>query len=60
MAEENLKKCSKSLVMRNMHIKKKKKTLRFYHIPIRMTKTKNGKNVNKEEHSSFAGGIANW
>jgi hypothetical protein len=38
MDEKHLKKCSKSLVIREMQIKT---TLRFYLIPIRMTKIKN-------------------
>jgi hypothetical protein len=40
-----------------------KMTLRFHFTPIRMTKIKNsahaGKDVEKEEHSSIAGEIAN-
>jgi hypothetical protein len=38
MAEKHLKKCSKSLVLREMQIKT---TLRFHLTPIRMTKIKN-------------------
>jgi hypothetical protein len=38
MAEKHLKKCSKSLVVREMHIKT---TLRFHLIPVRMAKIKN-------------------
>jgi hypothetical protein len=37
MVEKHLKKCSKSLVIREMHIKT---TLRFYLTPIRMAKIK--------------------
>jgi hypothetical protein len=37
MAEKDLKKCSVSLVIREMHIKM---TLRFYFTPVRKTKIK--------------------
>jgi hypothetical protein len=43
-----------------------KTTLRFLLTPVRMAKIKNsvtadaGKDVEKEEHSSIAGGIASW
>jgi hypothetical protein len=39
-----------------------KTTLRFHLTPVRLAKIKNsdaGKDVEKEEHSSIAGGIAN-
>jgi len=48
MAEEHLKKCSKSLVIREMQIKV---TLRFCLTPIRMTKIKNsGENTFWQEY----------
>jgi hypothetical protein len=43
-----------------------KTTLRFYLTPVRMAKIKTqvtanaGEDVEKEEHSSIAGGTANW
>ena len=62
MAEKHLKKCSASLVIREMQIKT---TLRFYLTAGRMAKIKNSgdsryKDVEKEEHSSIADGVASW
>jgi hypothetical protein len=42
-----------------------KTALKFHLIPVRIARIKNsdadaGKDVEKEEHSSFAGGIASW
>jgi hypothetical protein len=56
MAEKHLKKCPKSLAIREMQIKT---TLRFYLAPIRMAKIKTlvtthiGEDVEKEECSSM-------
>ena len=59
MAEKHLKKCSTSLVSREIQIKT---ILRFQLTPIRMGKMQVtsdvGEDVEKEEHCSIAGGIA--
>jgi hypothetical protein len=61
MARKCLKKCSISLLIREMQIKM---TLRFHLTPIRIAKIKDSNNVageavEKGEHSSIAGEIAN-
>jgi hypothetical protein len=60
MAEKHLKNCSTSLITREMQIKT---SLRFYLTAVRIAKIRNpceadaGKDVEKEEYSSIAGGI---
>jgi hypothetical protein len=63
MSEKLLRKCSIFFVTREMQIKT---NLRFHFIPVRMAKIKPqeradaGKDVEKKEHPSIAGGIASW
>jgi hypothetical protein len=65
MAEKHLKKSSIPLIIREIK-KKKKKNLRFHSHQSEWLRSKvqvaadAGEDVEKEEHSSIAGGIASW
>jgi hypothetical protein len=56
MAEKYLKKCSKSLVIKEMQIKM---TLRFHFTTMAKVTTHVEKDMEKGEHSFITGGISN-
>jgi len=63
MTKKHLMKCLTSLLIRKIQIET---TLRFHFIPVRKANIKihvtadAGENMEKEKHSSLAGGIENW
>jgi len=63
MSEKHLKKCSRSLVIKELQVKT---TLRVHLIPLKRSRllpqviTHVCEGVEKEEHSFITGGIVNW